>query len=133
MTVKALDHVNIVTDDIAASAAFYTALLGLTPDPRIPTAMKDSAAWLCDESGRPIVHLNHRTLPRSFDRDFPLGAETGAIHHVALACDDYDETVSRIEGMGLAYDTAEVPMANLRQIFVCDPHNVLLELNFYAS
>jgi catechol 2,3-dioxygenase-like lactoylglutathione lyase family enzyme len=133
MTVKALDHVNIVTDDIAASAAFYTALLGLTPDSRIPAAMGGSAAWLCDEGGRPIIHLNHRSLGRAFDRDFPAGAETGAIHHVALACEDYDATVARIEGMGLAYETADVPMASLRQVFVRDPHNVLLELNFYAS
>lgn len=133
MSVKGLDHVNIVTDDIAAATAFYTALLGLTLDPRIPAAMKDAAAWLCDEEGRPIVHLNHRSLGRAFDRDFPAGAETGAIHHVAMACDDYDATVARIEGMALSYETAEVPMARLRQIFVRDPHNVLLELNFYTA
>lgn len=133
MSVKGLDHVNIVTDDIAAATAFYTALLGLTLDLRIPAAMKDAAAWLCDEEGRPIVHLNHRSLGRAFDRDFPASAETGAIHHVAMACDDYDATVARIEGMALSYETAEVPMARLRQIFVRDPHNVLLELNFYTA
>lgn len=132
MQVKALDHVNIVTPDLAGATAFYTALLGLVPDPRIP-AMQGKAAWLCDEGGRAIIHLNAVELPRAFDRDFPAGAETGAIHHVALACHDYAGMIERLEAMGAAYETAEVPMAKLRQIFTRDPHNVLLELNFHAE
>lgn len=133
MTVKALDHVNIVTGDLAASAAFYTQLFGLAPDPRVPLAMQDKVVWLCDESGRPIIHVNHRTQERAFDREFPEGVETGAIHHVALACEGFDATIARIEAMGLAYETGNVPMAKLRQIFVRDPHNVLLELNFHTA
>jgi catechol 2,3-dioxygenase-like lactoylglutathione lyase family enzyme len=133
MQVKALDHVNIVTADIAAASAFYSALLDLTPDPRIPATKQDTVAWLCDEGGRAIIHLNAVSLPRAFDRAFPPGAETGAIHHVALACADRAAMIERLEALGLAYETAEVPHAGLRQIFVRDPHNVLLELNFYSA
>jgi catechol 2,3-dioxygenase-like lactoylglutathione lyase family enzyme len=58
------------------------------------------------------------------------GGNTGAIHHVAFECDDYEDCLSRIEVMGLRYETAEVSEISLRQIFVNDPNNVLLELNF---
>lgn len=133
MQVKALDHVNIVTPDIAAATAFYSALLGLTSDPRIPEAMRDKAVWLCDETGRAIFHLNATSLSRPFDRTFPAGAETGAIHHVALACRNYEAMIERLEAMGTAYETADVPQFGLRQIFVRDPHNVLLELNFHTE
>ena len=34
MTVRALDHVNIVTADLAASIAFYREVVGLVEGPR---------------------------------------------------------------------------------------------------
>lgn len=133
MPVKALDHVNIVTADLVASARFYGELLELQPDPGLPEAMKGTAVWLCDERGQPIIHLNSLSQFRAFDRDFPAGAETGAIHHVALACAGYDATIARLTARGSAYETNDVPHIGLRQIFTRDPHNVLLELNFYAD
>jgi len=129
MQVNALDHVNIVTADVPASAEFYQALLGFTPDPRMPWN-PERGAWLCDREGRPIVHLNNVALDRPMDRAFVDGSETGAIHHVALNCTGYDEMIERLDRRGASYETGSVARVGLRQIFTRDPNNVLLELNF---
>jgi hypothetical protein len=40
---------------------------------------------------------------------------------------------ARCEEMGLEYRATELPGANFRQLFVSDPDNVLLELNFRSA
>lgn len=133
MAVQSLDHVNIITPRLDDTATFYTALLALErrdpPQPLTP----QQALWMHDERGHPVVHLNAADCPRRFDRAFTSAEPAGAIHHVALACSGYDDTVARIEGMALEYQTSDVPSIGLRQVFVFDPNGVLLELNFRES
>lgn len=121
MRVNALDHVNIRTGDVAASARFYAELLGLEPrDP--PVALPpDQARWLYDGSNHPIIHL--------FKFDTAPG-DTGPIHHVALRCSGKEVLLDRLQRLGAEYSLNEVPAIGLTQIFVRDPHGVLLELNF---
>ncbi len=54
----------------------------------------------------------------------------GAVHHLALECDDYDGMLAGISAAGLARTLNEVPQVRLRQIFLTDPNGVLIELNF---
>ena len=57
MHVAALDHVNIRTDDVAASALFYVEVLGLEPR-NTPTPLPpEQARWLFNHAGQPIIHL----------------------------------------------------------------------------
>lgn len=132
MRVNALDHVNLVVDDLDAAARFYAELLGLErrdgPAPRSPREMQ----WMYDQAGRPIIHLNARDCPRTYERDVTPGP-TGAIHHVALDCTGYDELCDRLRARGLEYRTSGIASIGLRQIFTLDPHGVLLELNFRAG
>jgi hypothetical protein len=51
---------------------------------------------------------------------------------VAFAAVDYDAFVQRIKGLNLPYRTRDA-MAGLRQIYVIDPNDVLIELNFRGS
>ena len=85
--------------------------------------------WLHDSDGRAIIHLNHTDCPRRFDRDVSPGP-TGALHHVALACAGYDDLKQRLDDRGLDYAENVVASIGLRQLFVQDPNQVLLELNF---
>ena len=55
---------------------------------------------------------------------------TGSIDHVALACDDFAGIVRRCEELGVAHRVNDRKDADLRQVFVTDPNNVTLELNF---
>jgi catechol 2,3-dioxygenase-like lactoylglutathione lyase family enzyme len=133
MIVQRLDHVNIITDRLAETARFYAELLDLeerdAPQPLTPA----TARWMHDASGQAILHLNSVDCPRTFPRDVAPGSETGAIHHVALRCGDFDEVKARLDARRAEYRVNDIPAIGLRQIFTADPNNVLLELNFFAS
>jgi hypothetical protein len=86
-----------------------------------------------DDGGNAILHLNSVDCPRAFDRDVAPGAETGAIHHVALRCGEFAEVKARLDARGADYTVNDLSSIGLKQIFTADPNNVLLELNFFAS
>jgi catechol 2,3-dioxygenase-like lactoylglutathione lyase family enzyme len=129
MTVKNLNHVNIHTRDMAGTAAFYQYLLGLEPRPA-PERDTSQRQWLYDGRGMAVIHLNLAGSDGTIPRTVVPGDPTGAIHHVAFECDGFDETVEKLKARGLDYSFSEIPAIGLRQLFVADPNNVLLELNF---
>lgn len=132
MHVNALDHVNIITDRLDETATFYAGLLGLERRDAPPPLTPQNAQWMY-AGDKAIVHINSVDCPRTFDRPVEPGELTGAIHHVALNCSGYDDTIARIEEMGGPYKTNVVTAIGLRQIFTPDPNNVLLELNFFGD
>ncbi len=126
-----LEHVNIVAADIGVTCAFYERLLDMEARP-IPVMPDYPGRWIYDRSDSPIIHVQVHNP----ERHGPLGearASTGAIDHVAIACDDFEGMMQRCEEMGLDYRVAELPGADFRQLFVNDPDNVLLELNFRTA
>lgn len=133
MQVNALDHVNIITDQLDETAQFYTALLNLERRDAPPPLTPANAQWMYDAGGKAIIHINSTDCPRAYDRAVQPGALTGAVHHVALNCSGYDVVMARIAGMGLDHQVNLVEAIGLRQIFTADPNNVLLELNFFGD
>lgn len=133
MHVELLDHVNIITRDLAGSARFYAELLDLEERNGAPSMPPAQVRWMYDRNGRAILHPNAVDYPRAYDRAIEPGAETGAIHHVALRCEGFEEMIERLEARGADYTINDIPSAGLRQIFTADPDNVLLELNFYVG
>lgn len=133
MKVEALDHVNIITDDLMGSAAFYSALLGLEPRDAPPPLTPETAVWMYDGEGRAIIHINSLDCVRAYDREIVPGALTGALHHVALRLTGYEECLARLKAGGAAFQENFVAAIGLRQIFTADPNNVLLELNFFGE
>jgi catechol 2,3-dioxygenase-like lactoylglutathione lyase family enzyme len=133
MKVEALDHVNIITDDIESAAQFYTAVFGLErrdgPLPLTP----QMAQWMYDASGRAIIHLNTHLAPKAYERPTPSGSVTGAVHHVALRCTGHAQMIDRLIAEGLHHRHNLVASIGLRQIFVQDPNGVLFELNFFGD
>lgn len=133
MIVQRLDHVNIITDRLAETARFYAELLDLEERDAPPPLMPHQVRWMHDHAGNAILHLNSLDCPRAFDRAVAPGAETGAIHHVALRCGDFAEVKARLDARRADYTVNEIPAIGLKQIFTADPNNVLLELNFFAA
>ena len=137
MQVRALNHVNIRTERLAETVAFYTEVLGMTSRP--PPGLSDTSrgTWICDEEDRPVIHIG--SAASRYPTDGILGSSGegarggGAIHHVALECLGYDELLARLKAADLTVATNEVAMADLRQIFVEDPNGVTLELNFRGA
>lgn len=133
MQVNWLDHFNIITDRLDETAEFYRAFLSLERRDAPPPLTPQTAQWMYDASGKPIVHINSVDCPRAFDRTVQPGELTGAVHHVAMNCTGYDEMIRRVETRALPHQTNLVAAIGLRQIFVSDPNNVLLELNFFGD
>lgn len=125
MQVSAIDHVNIVTDDLDETIRFYEHALGLRAGESPAAAMGIRGAWLFDAANNPIVHL--MVGERS------SAADTGAVHHVAFKCEGFDEAVTRLEAMGADYRASDQVRFGVRQIFLRDPNNINLELNFRES
>lgn len=132
MSVETLDHINIVTADLDRAEAFYRDLLLMKTVPAPPPLTPATARWMTDESGRAILHLNSLDAPRMFDRSM-APAPTGALHHIALKCTGYDAMTERLEAMEIEFHTNDVTAISLRQIFVHDADQVLLELNFFGD
>jgi catechol 2,3-dioxygenase-like lactoylglutathione lyase family enzyme len=132
MRVEALDHVNIITADLEGSVRFYVELFGLEPRDGPPPLTHENARWMYDAAGRAVIHINSLECPRAYDREVRAGP-TGALHHVALRCSGYEALQARLARHGLEHRINLVAAIGLKQIFVLDPNQVLLELNFFGA
>jgi catechol 2,3-dioxygenase-like lactoylglutathione lyase family enzyme len=131
MQVRGIDHVNIIAADLAETTQFYRELLGFEYGER-PNGMNFAGGWFHDADGRPIIHVmiydpaRHGALERR-------AMSTGSIDHVDFACKDFAGALRRCEELGVAYRVNDRKYGDLRQIFVTDPNNVKIELNFADS
>lgn len=119
--VRGLNHVNISTPDVAASAAFFARTLGLTPQPAPMGIPADQGRWLCDDDGHAVIHL------RRFDAD---GSSTGPIHHVAFTCTGKAGFIAHLTECGVEFGSHDDAANGLSLIVLRDPHGISLELNF---
>ncbi len=143
MTVRKLDHVNILTPKYEETLAFYGEMLEMKVGPT-PSTPLTRGAWICDDGGLPILHVQ-KVDPADPAKKFAdvrrrlgeMGPSavadlhgSGSVEHVALQCEGYDRLLARFMAAGLAPRTNEVPGMRLRQIFIPDPNGIVLELNF---
>ncbi len=133
MQVSGIDHVNILTDDLEATASFYERALGFRRSENPSLRMGIFGYWMRDAEDRPIIHLVDRlTGGERYDAYRP-GASANALHHVALRCTGFEQTRARLEEMAVDHRVNDLQHIGLRQIFVVDPNAVNLELNFSAD
>ncbi|MGK7869139.1 VOC family protein [Falsiroseomonas sp. E2-1-a20] len=123
-----LFHVAVKTNDLVATVAFYTRIIGLRqaarPDFGYP------GAWLAVPmpGGAAILHVYAGGPALGRDGVAPIG--TGAIDHVSLTCHGYHAFIARFRAAGLDWREFLVPGTHLWQLFVHDPSGVQLELTF---
>jgi len=132
MKVNALDHVNIITADLDGTCDFYAELLSLERRDAPPPLTPQTAQWMFDDGGRPILHINSLDCIRTYNRDVATGP-TGSIHHVALNCSGYDDVMARLNARDMDHQVNLIEAIGLRQVFTQDPNGVLLELNFFGD
>ena len=122
MTLTMLQHVNIMTDKLDQTVAFYEDILGFENGERPNFAFP--GAWLyCGEEA--VIHL--------IGVDEQEATGSGCIDHVAFAAEGFDRYAAFLDEKGYEHETRVVPGGRLRQIFVRDPNEVLIELNFRAD
>ena len=130
MTITAIDHILLLSDDIDATRDFYCSALGLTVGARPP--LEFPGYWLFGEEG-PCLHIADRRVYNERARRLGLGTAdegvAGRIDHVAFAATDYAEAAERLERDGIAAIRNVVPEAGMRQLFFSDPDGVRIEVN----
>ena len=131
ISVRTLDHVTLVVDDLEASRAFYVGVLGMLEVPR--PGFSFDGLWF--QSGPTQIHLilEHdgsgpagNLVPAEF-----RGSRT---HHFAFQVDDVYACVERLREL-------EVPIAagpkerpdGAVQVFVCDPDGHVVELTSMSA
>ncbi len=127
MQVNGLNHVNIIAANLAKTVEFYESVLGLEAQP-FPMVIPDfDGRWIVDHQGQPIFHVQAFNPKRHAGI---ISGATGPIDHVSLTCVGFAETRQRLEELGIDYSVNDRQIGNLRQIFLSDPDNINLELNF---
>jgi len=122
MSVGMLDHYNVSTRKLGDTVRFYEDILGLVNGPRPPFDFP--GAWLYSE-GHPVLHLNDISPT---DKKQP--ADSGVIDHIAFGSRGFEAMKQHLAQKGVSFRVNVVPNSSRRQIFLTDPNNVLIELNY---
>jgi catechol 2,3-dioxygenase-like lactoylglutathione lyase family enzyme len=139
MSILRLGHYSIRTADLASSIAFYREIFGFRVGfrPNFPF----NGAWLYpahSDADYGIVHLIEANPDSTGLGDY-LGQREGqpakgsaAVDHLAFLADDVDGVRQRLVERGTPFRERIVPDLGLIQIFVEDPSELTIELNFPA-
>ena len=122
INVGRLDHYNVSTRKLDETVQFYQDVLGLVNGPRPP--FNFPGAWLYSD-GRPVLHLNDIS-----QTDREQRPDSGVIDHVAFGSRGFEAMKLHLAGKGVGYRVNLVPNSTRVQIFLRDPNNVEIELNF---
>ena len=122
MSVGVLDHYNVSTRKLNETVEFYEDVLGFKNGPRPP--FNFPGAWLYS-GDHPVLHLNDISQTDKQQRP-----DSGVIDHVAFGSRGFEATKQHLTGKGVPHRVNQVPNSTRWQIFLRDPNNVEIELNF---
>jgi catechol 2,3-dioxygenase-like lactoylglutathione lyase family enzyme len=125
MSVGVLDHYNVSTRKLGDTIRFYEDVLGFVNGPRPPFDFP--GAWLYSE-GHAVLHVNDIS-----PTDRPQLPDSGVIDHVAFGSRGFERMKQHLTKKGVPFRINQVPNSVRWQIFVQDPNNVMIELNFDVS
>ena len=130
MTVIAIEHVLVLSDDVERTRDFYCDVLGLETGDRPP--LEFPGYWLY-AGVTAVVHIADRRSYAAHAAGLGMSVPerdpgVGPLDHIAFRADDYDAVMERVERNGLAAVTLAGP-GRPRQVFVQDPNGVRVEIN----
>jgi catechol 2,3-dioxygenase-like lactoylglutathione lyase family enzyme len=135
MALHKMEHYLVLTDDIEATRDFYCRVLGLETGFRPP--LEFPGYWLYLDK-TPCLHIAEweTYTTHSNSLGIPVSTRaggTGPVDHIAFNGTGYDETLARLEKLGIDVKQNITTGGGPRQLFLEDPNGVKLELNFPAS
>jgi catechol 2,3-dioxygenase-like lactoylglutathione lyase family enzyme len=122
MSIGVLDHYNVSTRKLGETIRFYEDVLGLENGPRPPFDFP--GAWIYSE-GHPVLHINDISPTDKEQRP-----DSGVIDHIAFGSRGFEAMKQHLSGKGVQFRVNNVPNSTRRQIFLTDPNNILIELNY---
>jgi catechol 2,3-dioxygenase-like lactoylglutathione lyase family enzyme len=135
MPLTGLNHYLIVSQDLERSRRFYEEVLGMQladrPDFGFPGYWMKLGEDIC-------VHLASQAPNEIRDqfllKKHPKGTTgSGSVDHIAFLARDPRDVRDRIRGNGVEMHYRSFPDAKLFQIFLKDPDDVTIELNFLGE
>ena len=135
MPVTSLNHYLIVSSNLERSKKFYQDVLGLDlaerPDFGFPGYWLRTGDNIC-------VHLASQAPNKIRDqfllKKHPKGTNgSGSVDHIAFLAQDPEGVRDRIQKNKVEMHFRSFPDAKLFQIFLKDPDNVTIELNFLGE
>lgn len=136
MPLDSLDHFSIRTMKLEETRQFYEEVLGLHAGDR-PT-LPFPGHWMYAGS-HPVVHLV------GIDEDDPSGLNEylgevdpdnlvggAAVDHLAFRASDAPKLIEHLKAKKIEYRERDIPELNLFQLFLEDPNEVTVELNYYG-
>ncbi len=136
MPITDINHYLVVSKNLERSKKFYQEVLGLNLAPERPD-FGFPGYWL--KAGDAIcVHLASQQPNRIRDRfllkKHPRGTTgSGSVDHIAFLARDPQEVRDRIRRKKVEMHFRSFPDAKLFQIFLKDPDDVTIELNFLGE
>jgi catechol-2,3-dioxygenase len=119
MEIKFLEHVNLRTAEMEKLAVWYERILGLKRGYRPPFGVK--GLWLYADA-IPIVHL--------LELDSPPATRDPQIEHFAMRASGLESFLERLKEDKISYRTARVPELRVFQIYLSDPENNHMHIDF---
>ena len=123
MTVTAMNHFTILTDDLPATLNFYDEFLNLKPGARPPFTFP--GAWLYADGGKgkdPILHVVAGKQKRELVK--------GVIDHMAFTGQGLAAALAKLKARDLAYELRQLPGYGTWQLFFHDPNGAKVEIDF---
>ncbi len=139
MSLTALHHCSIRNEKekMDVTKDFYVDILGMKVGERPPFDFPGYWLYVGEQA---VIHIV------GIDPDDPQGlldylgedrVESleggGAVDHLAFHSDEPDELVARLEEREYSFFQRKVPEMNLHQIFVKDPNDITIELNYFGD
>jgi catechol 2,3-dioxygenase-like lactoylglutathione lyase family enzyme len=130
MTVTAIEHVLVLSDDIDRTRDFYCEVVGLEVGDRPPLAFP--GYWLY-AGATACVHVAERRSYAAHAAQLGLlvperDPGVGPVDHIAFNAGDYAELTARLQRWGVEAVLNAVP-GGPRQVFIEDPNGVRVEIN----
>ena len=122
MTVSAMNHFTILTDDVERTVEFYSRLLGLTNGPRPNLGFP--GAWLYAGENA-ILHV---VGGKSREQLRP-----GVIDHMAFTAHGLAETLATLVAYNIEHTCRQQIGTRTWQVFLFDPNGARVELDFAAD
>lgn len=133
MPLTHLEHFLIQTADLDGTRDWYAEVLGMVSGPHPDFKIPVHWMYLGDE---PVLHLAEGGAEVSENRMKYLGQQStavsgsGVVDHVAFRATGLQDMINHLDAKGVGYTKRQVDDQGLFQLFLMDPNDVKVELNF---
>ena len=133
MPLSHIEHFLLQTDDMETTRDWYVRVLGMhvgpSPDFKFPVF------WLY-LGDKDVVHVTQGGKQVSENRVRYVGQQstdvrgTGVVDHIAFRATGLMQTIDHLNALGIGFRQRMVSDQGLYQLFLMDPNDVKIELNF---